>query len=121
MVNSIIASLALFGASVSAMSVGRAHVVNKCSYDVFACIVPAQGGGQEQKDLTMAPGDEWDQEWTELTNGAGWSIKFSHDENSFGSNILQYEYTFHNDGNIWYDLSCVDGSEYMHSTIQKQH
>lgn len=109
MVNSVIATVALFGASVSA-SVGSAHVINKCSYDVYSCIVPAQGGGQEQKDLTLKPGDTWDQQWTELTNGAGWSIKFSHDEGQFGSNILQYEYTFHNDGNIWYDLSCVDGN-----------
>lgn len=108
MVNTVVASLALFGASVSAL--GSAHVVNKCSYDVYSCIVPASGGGQQQKDLTLAPGESWDQEWTSLTNGAGWSIKFSHDEGSFGSNILQYEYTYQNDGTIWYDLSCVDGN-----------
>ena len=30
-------------------------------------------------------------------------------EGSFGSDILQFEYTFHNDGIIWYDLSEVDG------------
>lgn len=108
MVNSIIASMALFGASVSA--VGSAIVVNKCSYDVYTCVTPAQGGGQQQQDVTLAPGGTWNQEWTSLTNGAGWSIKFSHDEGSFGENILQYEYTYQNAATIWYDLSCVNGN-----------
>jgi hypothetical protein len=109
MVNSVVASLAFFGASVSAL--GSAKVVNKCTYDVYTCVVPASGGGQQQQDLTLSPGGTWDQEWTSLTNGAGWSIKFAHNEGAFGSNILQYEYTYQNDGTIWYDLSCVDGSK----------
>jgi len=108
MVNAVITSLALFGASVSAL--GKAHVVNKCSYDVYMCETPASGGGYQTVDKTLQPGDEWDQEYTSLSNGAGWSIKLSHTEGSFGSNILQYEYTYQNDNMIWYDLSCVDGN-----------
>lgn len=108
MVNAIITSLALFGASVSAL--GRAHVVNKCSYDVYMCETPADGGGYSTVDKTLQPGDEWDQQYTSLSNSAGWSIKLSKNEGSFGSNILQYEYTYQNDNMIWYDLSCVDGN-----------
>lgn len=108
MVNAALTSLALFGASVSAL--GRAHVVNKCTYDVFMCETPADGGGYSTTDKTLQPGDSWDQEYTSLSNGAGWSIKLSKEEGAFGSNILQYEYTYQNDNMIWYDLSCVDGN-----------
>ncbi|KJY00025.1 hypothetical protein TI39_contig345g00002 [Zymoseptoria brevis] len=111
MFNSFVASLALFGASASALGAG--HVVNKCDYDVYTSVVPASGGGQETKMLTLSPGDSWDQSWTPLTNGAGWSIKFSKEEGSFGSNVLQFEYTSQNDGTLWYDLSCVDGTPWQ--------
>ncbi|KAK3110908.1 hypothetical protein LTR53_014337, partial [Teratosphaeriaceae sp. CCFEE 6253] len=57
---------------------------------------------------TLEPNDSYSQQWTELTNGNGWSIKLSPDATL--DNILQYEYTFHNDGTIWYDLSDVDGN-----------
>lgn len=82
--------------------------VNKCDYEVTLCNVPSSGGGYEQQDTTLAPGESWDQQWTELTNGNGWSIKLS--KSASLDNILQYEYTFHNDGIIWYDLSCVNGN-----------
>ncbi|CZT22753.1 uncharacterized protein RCC_08458 [Ramularia collo-cygni] len=108
MVNAALTSLALFGASVSAL--GRAHVVNKCSYEVFMCETPASGGGQQTVDKTLQPGESWDQQYTSLSNGAGWSIKLSKTEGAFGGNILQYEYTYQNDNMIWYDLSCVDGN-----------
>ncbi|CAK3982184.1 Hypothetical predicted protein [Lecanosticta acicola] len=108
MVHSLITSLALFGASATALSVGSAHVVNQCSYDVYLCNVPASGGGYEESDQTLSAGNSWTQQWTELSNGDGWSIKLSH--STALENILQYEYTFHNDGIIWYDLSCVNGN-----------
>lgn len=108
MVNAAISSIALFTAS--AYALGRAHVVNKCSYDVYMCETPASGGGYQTVDKTLQPGDEWDQQYTSLSNGAGWSIKLSKNEGAFGSNILQYEYTYQNDNMIWYDLSCVDGN-----------
>lgn len=110
MISSVVASLAVFGASAAAssLSVGSAHVINKCTYDVYLCNVPASGGGQQQEDKTLSAGATWDQEWTSLTNANGWSIKLSKSEAL--ENILQYEYTFHNDGTIWYDLSCVNGN-----------
>lgn len=110
MITSVVASLAVFGASAAAssLSVGKAHVINQCSYDVYLCNVPSSGGGYEQEDKTLSSGATWVQEWTELTNSNGWSIKLSKSEAL--ENILQYEYTFHNDGTIWYDLSCVNGN-----------
>lgn len=107
MVNTILASLALAGSAV-ASSVGSAYVVNKCDYEVTLCNVPASGGGYDQQDKTLAAGESWTQAWTELSNGNGWSIKLS--KSASLENILQYEYTFHNDGIIWYDLSCVNGN-----------
>ncbi|KAF7192550.1 Antigenic thaumatin-like protein [Pseudocercospora fuligena] len=107
MVNTILASLALAGSAV-ASSVGSAYVVNKCDYEVTLCNVPASGGGYDQEDKTLAAGESWTQAWTELSNGNGWSIKLS--KSASLENILQYEYTFHNDGIIWYDLSCVNGN-----------
>lgn len=108
MVNAVITSLALFGAAVSAL--GSAHVVNSCSYDVYMCITPASGGGYSTVENTLQPGGQWDQEYTALSNGAGWSIKLSEVEGSFGSNVLQYEYTYQTDATIWYDLSEVNGN-----------
>lgn len=107
MLSSVVASLALVGAT-SALSVGSAHVINKCSYDVYLCNVPSSGGGYQESDKTLSSGGTWDQEWTELSNSNGWSIKLS--KTDALENILQYEYTFHNDGTIWYDLSCVNGN-----------
>ncbi|KXT06475.1 hypothetical protein AC578_6020 [Pseudocercospora eumusae] len=107
MVNTILASLALAGSAV-ASSVGSAYVVNKCNYEVTLCNVPSSGGGYDQEDKTLAAGESWTQAWTELSNGNGWSIKLS--KSTSLENILQYEYTFHNDGIIWYDLSCVNGN-----------
>lgn len=114
--NTAIASLALFGAAAavgpygySATDIGSAHVVNNCNYPIKLCSVPASGGGYEQEDKTLAAGESWQHSWTELSNGNGWSIKLSKSDN-MQSNILQYEYTFHNNGIIWYDLSCVDGN-----------
>lgn len=108
MLSTAIASLVLYGASAAATAVGSAHVVNNCDYDVYLCNVPASGGGYDQQDKTLAAGESWEQTWTQLSNGDGWSIKLS--KSSSLNNILQYEYTFHNDGIIWYDLSCVNGN-----------
>lgn len=108
MVNAIVTSLALFGASVSAL--GAAHVVNSCSYDVYMCDTPADGGGYTTIDQTLSPGDEYEQTWTSLSNGAGWSIKLSQVAGSFEEDIMQYEYTYQDDATIWYDLSEVNGN-----------
>ncbi|TKA57863.1 hypothetical protein B0A55_12512 [Friedmanniomyces simplex] len=94
--------------SALAQSVGRAIVVNACEYEVYVCGVPAEGGGYTEIDKTLSPNDTFTQQWTELSNSQGWSIKLSKD--TALANIMQYEYTFHNDGTIWYDLSDVNGN-----------
>ncbi|TKA83425.1 hypothetical protein B0A55_00369 [Friedmanniomyces simplex] len=94
--------------SALAQSVGRAIVVNACEYEVYVCGVPAQGGGYTEIDKTLSPNGTFTQQWTELSNSQGWSIKLSKD--TALANIMQYEYTFHNDGTIWYDLSDVNGN-----------
>ncbi|KAK5711161.1 hypothetical protein LTR15_012649 [Elasticomyces elasticus] len=105
----ILASAALLATTARALSVGTAHVVNKCEYDVYMFNTPAADGGYTEIDKTLGPGDSYSQQWTELSNGNGWSIKLSKNQ-VLGENILQYEYTFHDDGLIWYDLSEVDGN-----------
>jgi hypothetical protein len=89
-------------------SVGSAHVVNNCNYPVKLCNVPATGGGQDQIDEMLQPGESYRQTYMPLANDNGWSIKLSKNESL--DHILQFEYTFHQDGIIWYDLSCVDGN-----------
>jgi len=106
---SIIASMALMASTVVAQSVGSAVVVNMCNYDVFLANVPAQGNGMDETDLTLSSGANYTTQWTELNVG-GWSIKLSKDATNWSDNILQYEYTFDNDGIIWYDLSAVNGN-----------
>lgn len=107
MKNSVYAIAALVAAA-AADSVGSAIVVNKCNYDVTLVNVPSANGGYSEIDKTLSPYDTYTQQWTELTNGNGWSIKLSNDTSL--DNILQYEYTFQNDGTIWYDLSEVNGN-----------
>lgn len=107
MKNSIIASAALV-AAVAAQSIGSAVVVNKCDYDVYLFNVPSDDGVHTEVDKTLSTDDTYEQQWTELSNGDGWSMKLS---NSTSLNyILQYEYTFQDDGTIWYDLSEVNGN-----------
>jgi len=105
--NAVIASTAMMASS--ALAQGTAHVVNACKYDVYMANTPATGGGFDAIDQVLAQGDSYTQTWTELTNGMGWSIKLAK-QPSYESNLLQYEYTFHNDGIIWYDLSQVNGN-----------
>lgn len=107
MKSSIFASAALVAAAV-ADSVGSAIVVNKCTYDVYLYNTPSADGGFSEVDKVLSQDDKYTQQWTELSNGNGWSIKLSNSTNL--NDILQYEYTFQNDGTIWYDLSEVNGN-----------
>ena len=107
MKNSVYATAALVAAA-AADSVGKAVVVNKCNYDVTLVNVPSANGGYSEIDKTLSPYDTYTQSWTSLSNGNGWSIKLSNSTSL--ENILQYEYTFQNDGTIWYDLSEVNGN-----------
>jgi len=105
---SIIAAAAVLATGALADSVGNAIIINSCSYEVYLADVPAAGGGYEEDDHTLQPGDKFTKTWTQLSNDQGWSMKLSKDT-SF-ADIMQYEYTFHNDGIIWYDLSDVNGN-----------
>ena len=107
MKNSVYATAALVAAA-AADSVGKAVVVNKCNYDVTLVNVPSANGGYSEIDKTLSPYDTYTQSWTSLSNGNGWSIKLSNSTSL--DNILQYEYTYQNDGTIWYDLSEVNGN-----------
>lgn len=107
MKNSVFATAALVAAA-AADSVGSAVVINKCNYDVTLANVPSDNGGYSEIDKTLSTDGTYTQQWTELSNGNGWSIKLSNSTSL--DNILQYEYTFQNDGTIWYDLSEVNGN-----------
>lgn len=106
MKNAIFASAALVAGAVA--QIGNAIVVNSCDYDVYLFNTPSANGGYSEIDKVLSPNGQYEQEWTELTNGNGWSIKLSNSTSL--ANILQYEYTFHDDGTIWYDLSEVNGN-----------
>jgi hypothetical protein len=107
MKNSVYATAALV-AGAAANSVGSAIVVNKCNYEVTLVNVPSANGGYSEINHNLSPNKTYTQQWTTLSNGNGWSIKLSN--SSSLENILQYEYTFQNDGTIWYDLSEVNGN-----------
>lgn len=106
MKSSIIASLALVASA--AAKIGSAIVVNKCTYDVYLVNTPSANGGYSDISKVLSSEGTYSQQYTELSNGNGWSLKLA--KNSGDTSILQYEYTFHNDGTIWYDLSAVDGN-----------
>lgn len=107
MKSTIFATAALVAGAVA--EIGSAIVINKCKYDVYLFNTPSANGGYSDINKVMAPNDVYTQKYTQLTNGNGWSIKLSKLA-QLSNNILQYEYTFHNDGTIWYDLSEVDGN-----------
>jgi len=104
----VFATVALFAATALSESVGSAIVNNACSYDVYLYNTPAADGGYTEIDEVLSPGGTYEQTFTELSNGDGWSLKLS--TSTAMSNIMQYEYTFHDDGIIWYDLSDVNGN-----------
>ncbi|QIW97162.1 hypothetical protein AMS68_002680 [Peltaster fructicola] len=107
--STILASAAILAGSALASTPGKAIIVNACNYPVYLGAVPSADGGYSESDATLAHGDSWNQTWTQLTNGNGWSLKLS--KSSDLSHPLQYEYTYHADESvIWFDLSCVDGN-----------
>ena len=98
-------------AAVSASEIGGVVVQNACTNNIYIKNTPADGGGFRSEWKTLEQGGEYFQQWTELINGNGWSVKMSSIAGSFGPpNVFQFEYTFHNDGTIWFDLSEVDGN-----------
>ena len=108
MKNAILAGVGLM-ATTALAGPGSAIVINSCSYAVHLSNVPSAGGGYNAIDQMLSPGGTYSQVYTSLSNGNGWSIKLSQ-TGDFGSNVMQYEYTYQNDGTIWYDLSEVNGN-----------
>lgn len=108
MINAIVATVAIL-ASTAAASVGSAIVNNQCEYAVTLRAVPAMPGNCSEQDQTLYYGDKFVQDWTEISNQGGWSIKLN-PANASETNIMQYEYTYQGTDVIWYDLSDVNGN-----------
>lgn len=109
MINTILTGVALL-ATTALAGPGSAIVINSCDYPVQLSNTPSAGGGYNAiNQVLSANGGSYSQVYTELTNGNGWSLKLAKTDN-FISDVLQYEYTYHNDGTIWYDLSEVNGN-----------
>lgn len=108
--NVVLASAALMASVALAQSVGSAVVVNQCSYQVYIANTPAADGGYNPITEWLDSGSSYTQQWTQLSNGDGWSIKLSMSTDL--SDIMQYEYTYVDNGQdiIWYDLSDVNGN-----------
>jgi len=108
MISNMIAATAILASTTLVNALGNAIVKNACNYEIKMCNVPAQFGGYDEIDKWLQPNETYTQEYTKLSNNNGWSIKLSDTESL--EHILQYEYTTHEDGIIWYDLSQVDGN-----------
>jgi hypothetical protein len=108
MISNMIFATAILASAPFANALGKAVVKNACNYEIKMCNTPAANGGHEEVDKWLQPNETYSQQYTELSNGNGWSIKLSDTESL--EHILQYEYTTHSDGIIWYDLSQVDGN-----------
>ncbi|KAF4552062.1 Hypothetical protein D9617_11g009090 [Elsinoe fawcettii] len=108
-----------FTAALKQSSSGGARVVNKCNYEIPLKSIPAMGTGVQNgqtSEKTLAANGKGDNEfftpWIQLLVAGGWSIKL----NTIGSwtNIMQFEYTWAADNQLWYDNSFVDGVESEH-------
>jgi hypothetical protein len=95
-----------------------AHVINSCLFPIFLKSVDGNHP-DSQRAIRVESGATWSehykQPWDARTNDiAGVSIKISRDEWNFRDSpaeagvITQFEYTFKNDGKIWYDGSNVN-------------
>ena len=95
----------------TSLAAGNAIVVNRCNQDVYLQNTPSAGGGYTNVNRILAPGGRYEQHFTPLTNGNGWSIKLAKDASL--DDVLQYEYTWHpvlTPKTIWFDLSQVNGN-----------
>lgn len=99
---------------------GGAVVINQCNYDIPLKAIPAQASGienaQESDKTLTASGGQFFTPFVQLLTAGGWSIKL----NTIDSwkNIMQFEYTWADDNQIWYDNSFVDGVESEHPAWQ---
>lgn len=93
------------------IAVGKAIVLNQCNYSIYLHNTPSAGGGYTEVNALVPSGGSYEQHFTSLTNGNGWSIKLSKDDTF--QDILQYEYTWKpvkSPATIWYDISKVNGN-----------
>lgn len=96
-----------------AQEMGRAVVWNNCGYEVYVWNVPAADGGYYGETCTLPPQERYIHAYTVLTNGNGWSIKLGKTSASlYDRDVLQLEYTIHDSGDLWYDLSEIDGKPF---------
>lgn len=117
--NTIIALAAaaplLVAASLETSTSGGAKIINKCDYDIPMEAVPASGEDVDEATTTSKTlaannaGDdsEYFTNWISLGDDGGWSLKLN--ANNSWTNIMQYEYTWTGDSDVWYDMSFVNG------------
>lgn len=104
MKNAIIAAVA--GLAATAAAAGQAIVNNQCDYDVHINFVPCSGSASGVS--TLKAGSQNQTTYDSCPGGCGWSIKIGTEE-SLSGDILQYEYTYVDDGaDLWYDMSLVN-------------
>lgn len=112
-----LAAPALVAASTQISNSGGALIINKCNQDIPLQVVPASGSDvdtAQSSDVTLAANNvgsssQFFTHWVSLGDNGGWSLKL----NTLGNwnNIMQYEYTWTGDSNVWYDMSFVNGVE----------
>jgi hypothetical protein len=116
----VIASVALFGAAVSALTSasGSGVIINNCDYAVSLDNTPAAGEGATGESRTLHKGDSYSQHWTGLEgHHDGWSMKLRPADADPSSKCMQYEYTYQPTNPstpdiIWFDISYVDGDPF---------
>jgi hypothetical protein len=116
----VIASVALFGAAVSALTSasGSGIIINNCDYAVGLDNTPAAGEGATGESRTLQKGDSYSTHWTGLEgHHDGWSMKLRPANTDASSRCMQYEYTYQPTNPstpdiIWFDISYVDGDPF---------
>lgn len=114
--NTFVASaLALAGTALAQSSPGNAILINSCNAPIYMQNTPSTTDQYSVVSQTIQPGAQYTQEFTQLSNGGGWSIKVSMNGDDWTSDLLQYEYTWDGTsgtygGLIWFDVSMVNGN-----------
>ncbi|KAE8548345.1 hypothetical protein TMatcc_010846 [Talaromyces marneffei ATCC 18224] len=81
---------------------GGVDIINNMNSTVYLWSV---SNTADSPMVTLAPGEQYSEEWRLNPNGGGISIKMSTAPDH--TDILQYEYTL-SDPTIFWDLSCID-------------
>lgn len=110
----------LASATLKTSTSGGALIINQCSIDIPMKNVPAMGQGVEngkEVDQILAanntgPASRYFTPWISLHVDGGWSMKLNTLDNWV--NIMQFEYTWTGDLEVWYDMSFVNGIESDH-------